>query len=141
MLARTESKASRTRSACVPPSSSTMATRASRIFPPNALPRMTSCTRGKIIDASMSAGERKNLRISRSTIAIIRFMTSTPGGSWPQPWALRHGEGVRFLQFVAQLPAGIVDEHIIQRGVLHRERLQRNPGCDGHLDQFGGSAG
>ena len=33
-----------------------------------------SCTRGKIIDASISAGERKNLRISRSTIAIIRFI-------------------------------------------------------------------
>ena len=31
----------------------------------------------KIIDASISAGERKNLRISRSTIAIIRFISQS----------------------------------------------------------------
>jgi len=59
----------------------------------------------KIIDASISAGERKNLRISRSTIAIIRFISSTPGSSWPQPRTLRHHEGIGLLQFVAQLPA------------------------------------
>jgi hypothetical protein len=35
---------------------------------------MMSCTEGKIIATSMSAGERKNLRISRSMMAIIRFM-------------------------------------------------------------------
>src|SRR5271156_6363099 len=138
MFARTESNASRILSACVPPSSSTIASRASRIFPPKALPRMTSCTRGKIMDASMSAGERKNLRISRSTIAIIRFIKSDPGASRPQPRTLRHGEGVGFLQLVAQLPARVMNEYVVQRCVLHRERLHRNPGFHCHPDQFGG---
>src|SRR5258706_8450593 len=104
-----------------------MATRASRIFPPNALPRIMSCTNGKIIDASISAGERKNLRISRSTIAIIlfikfspeRFLTSTPGGSWLQPRPLRHGERICLLQYVAQLSAGVMHEDVVQRRVLH----------------------
>ena len=49
------------------------------ILPPKALPSTINCTSGKIIDASISAGERKNLRISRSTIAIIRFMVAIPG--------------------------------------------------------------
>jgi hypothetical protein len=39
---------------------------------------MISCTSGKIIDAIISAGDRKNFRISRSIIAIIRFMAATP---------------------------------------------------------------
>src|ERR1700686_2789403 len=98
-----------------------MASRASRIFPPNALPKITSCTRGKIIDASIRAGERKNLRISRSTMAIIRFIASKPGGSWLQPRPLRHGEGISLHEFVAQLPAGVMDEYVVQRGVLHRQ--------------------
>src|SRR5437660_3195596 len=140
MFARTESKASRILSACVPPSWSTTASLASRIFPPKALPRMMSCTSGKIIDASMSAGERKNLRISRSTIAIILFITSAPSGSRLQPRPLRHGEGVCFLKLVAQLPAGVMDEDVVQRRVLHRERLHSNPSLDGHLNQFGGGA-
>src|SRR5580693_4947520 len=140
MFARTESKASRILSACGPPSSSTTASRASRIFPPNALPRITSCTRGKIMDASISAGERKNLRISRSTIAIIRFINSISSGSWLQSRPLRHGEGIRFLQLVAQLPSGVMNEYIVQRGVLHRERLHCNPGLDGHLDEFRSSS-
>src|ERR1022692_345019 len=113
-----------------------MARRASRIFPPNALPRMTSCTRGKIMDASMSAGERKNLRISRSTMAIIRFMSSIPGGSWLQPRPLRHHEGICLLQFVAQLPARVVHEYIVQRRVLHREPLHCNSSFNGHFYQF-----
>src|SRR5438270_543501 len=71
MLARTESKASRMRRAWVPPSWSTKPTLASRIFPPKAFPSTINCTSGKIMDASINAGDRKNLRISRSTIAII----------------------------------------------------------------------
>src|SRR5271155_4848525 len=187
MFARTESNASRIRNACGPPSWSTIATRASRIFPPNALPRTMSCTSGIIIDASMSAGDRKNLRISRSTIAIIRFISQSwflspelrvlspelrirsrsfrelinpldsllvsrghpgPRGrglatrnsghgtrdpSRLQPRSLRHREGVGLLQFVAQLPPRIVDEYIVQRGVLHRKRFHWNPRRDGHL--------
>src|SRR5882757_9423893 len=117
-----------------------MATRASRIFPPNAFPKMLSCTNGKIMDASISAGERKNLRISRSTIAIILFINSDPHGSWLQPRPLRHGEPIRFLQFVAELSPGVMDEDVIQSRVLHRERLDRSPGFDGHLNQFGSSA-
>src|SRR5271155_680208 len=140
MFARTESKAPRIRIACGPPSSSTTASLASRIFPPNALPRITSCTKGKIMDASISAGERKNLRISRSTIAIIRFINSISSGSWLQPRPLWHYEGVRFLQFVAQLPAGVMHEYVVQRRVLHGKRLHRNPGSDGHLDEFRGGS-
>jgi len=48
------------------------------ILPPKALPSTINCTRGITIDAIISAGERKNLRISRSIIAIIRFMAATP---------------------------------------------------------------
>jgi hypothetical protein len=44
------------------------------IFPPKALPMMTSVSSGIIRDMIMSVGERKNLRISRSTMANIRFM-------------------------------------------------------------------
>jgi hypothetical protein len=76
MLARTESNAWRILSACVPPSWSTTPSRASLILPPNALPSTINCTSGKIIDASINVGDRKNLRISRSTIAIIRFMVA-----------------------------------------------------------------
>src|SRR5947208_14388657 len=99
-----------------------MATLASRIFPPKALPRMMSCTRGKTIEASINAGERKNLRISRSTMAIIRFIRQPRApavnkearqvrllgppsqlqfvdvfDSWLQAGALRHHEGIGFL--------------------------------------------
>src|SRR5260370_26586865 len=117
-----------------------MATRGWRIFPAKALPRMMSCTSGKIMDASMSAGERKNLRISRSTMAIILFIKSTPRDSRLQPRPLRHGEGVCFLKLVAQLPACVMYEDIVQGCVLYRERLHRNPCLDSHLYQFGCSA-
>ena len=74
-VGRTESNASRTFSACG--AAVLVHDRQAwrrRIFPPKALPRMINCTSGKIIDTSISAGERKNLRISRSTMAIIRFI-------------------------------------------------------------------
>src|SRR5580658_10543127 len=142
MFARTESNASRIRNACGPPSWSTMATRASRIFPPNALPRIINCTSGKIIDASISAGERKNLRISRSTMAIIRFINSTSGcsnprRSWLQPRPLRHDERIGFLKFVAQLSSGVVHEDVVERRVLHRERFHLHFVVHGHFHQFG----
>src|SRR5579863_6293988 len=140
MLARTESKASRTLSACGPPSGSTIATRASWIFPPKALPRMINCTRGKIIDASISAGERKNLRISRSTMAIIRFITYTPACSWLQPRPLRHHERVGLLQFVAQLSPGVVNENVVKRCVLNGKRLHRHLLSNCEFDELGGGA-
>src|ERR1700730_13670935 len=111
---------------------------------------MINCTRGKIMDASIRAGERKNLRISRSTMAIIRFILATPQigfrrppadfattprrkpraesrkpcpSSWLQPRPRRHHKGIRFLQLVAQLPTGVVNEHVVERRVLHRKRL------------------
>src|ERR1700722_4228182 len=116
-----------------------MATRASRISPPKALPRIMSCTRGKIMEASISAGERKNLRISRSTIAIIRFIGSTSCGppfdrSWLQPGPLRHYECIRFLQFVAELSSGIVHEHIVEGRVLYGKRLHLHFGGNRHFD-------
>src|SRR5580704_5633099 len=49
--------------------------RASLILPPNALPSTINCTSGNTIDTSINAGERKNLRNSRSTIAHIRFIS------------------------------------------------------------------
>ncbi len=39
---------------------------------------MISCTSGNTIDTSISAGDRKNLRSSRSTMAIMRFMAAFP---------------------------------------------------------------
>src|ERR1700740_449895 len=139
MLARTESKASLILSGCVPPACSTKAIFASRIFPPNAFPRIISCTRGKIMDASIKAGERKNFRISRSTMAIMRFIRKAPhNGSWLQPRPLRHHKRVRLLQFIAELPSGVVDKDVIECGVLHRQRFHRYAGCDRHLHEFGG---
>ena len=54
---------------------------ASVILPPKALPRITSWTRGNTMAVSISAGERKNLRSSRSTMANIRFMAASPAGA------------------------------------------------------------
>src|SRR5579864_9433505 len=126
---------------------------------------MINCTSGKIMDASINAGERKNLRISRSTMAIIRFMTSTPQfgfrrsesgsatmtsrkpraenpkprrSSWLQPRPLRHHKGIRFLQFVAQLSPGVVHKDVVEGSVLHGERFQWNSAFHRHLDQFRG---
>jgi hypothetical protein len=42
---------------------------------------MISCTSGSVIETIINAGDRKNLRISRSTIAIIRFMAASPGAA------------------------------------------------------------
>jgi hypothetical protein len=42
---------------------------------------MTSWTSGRAIDMIISVGERKNFRISRSTIAIIRFMVASLGAA------------------------------------------------------------
>ena len=49
-----------------------------RILPPKAFPRIISCTKGMVNDTIISAGERKNFRISRSTIANIRIMVASP---------------------------------------------------------------
>src|SRR5438309_9766367 len=141
MFARTESKASRILSACVPPSWSTTASLASRIFPPKALPRMMSCTSGKIMDASIRAGERKNLRISRSTMAIIRFINAAPRDSWLQSRPWRHHEGIGFLQFVTQLPSRIVHEDVVQSGVLHTQRLHSDSCVHCYFNQLGCRAG
>ena len=56
-----------------------MATRAPTIFPPKALPMMSNCMMGIIRDITMRVGERKNLRISRSTMANILFMAVLRG--------------------------------------------------------------
>src|SRR5579862_3200464 len=54
---------------------------------------------------------------------------------------LRHYEGIRFLQFVAQLAAGVMNENIVQSRVLYRKRLYGDAGSDSHLNQFRRSAG
>src|SRR6266542_4516307 len=125
------------RTACGPWSSSTMATRASRIFPPKALPRMMSWTKGKIMAVTMSAGERKNLRISRSMMAIMRFMAapSWPQPSWPQPRTVRHDEAEGLHLLVAKLASRVVDEDIVERSVLHAERLDLHCGAPRQLYQ------
>ncbi len=51
------------------------------ILPPKALPMMTNCRIGIISDMIMRVGERKNLRISRSTMANILFMAALPAGA------------------------------------------------------------
>ena len=53
---------------------------ASLILPPKALPSTINCTSGNTIATSISAGERKNLRSSRSTMAHMRFMGASPDG-------------------------------------------------------------
>src|ERR1700728_155943 len=93
MFARTESKASRTRNACGPP--------------------------------------------SWSTIAIILFIFAS---SWLHPRPRRHYEGIRFLQFVAQLSSGVMHEDVVERGILHGQRLHRYFTAHRHFDQFGRGA-
>ena len=51
------------------------------ILPPKALPMMINCRSGIISDMIISVGERKNLRISRSTMANILFMAELPAGA------------------------------------------------------------
>ena len=60
----------------------------------------------------ISMGERKNLRISRSTIANILIHGCIPGrGGGP--------EDRRLDFFIAKLAAGVVDKHIVESGVLY----------------------
>src|SRR5438105_15892867 len=93
-----------------------------------------SCTNGKIMEAIISAGERKNFRRSRSTIAHIRFMRLSSLRLGP---ADPTGVGVRAYFLVAQLPPRVMDENIVQRGVVHRERLHLDSRLQRHLHHFG----
>jgi len=104
------------------------------ILPPNALPRMTSCTRGKIIDASISAANGKICAFRAPTLAINPVHSSTPGSSWPQPRTLRHHEGIAFCSSVAQLPAPCNARTHRQRGCsAPGERLHRHARSHGHF--------
>src|SRR5947209_18621724 len=93
-----------------------MPSRASWILPPKAFPGTMSCTRGKIMATSIHAGERTNLPISRSTIAIIRFMISPFSAVAAADPA---GVDMRADFLVAQLPAGVIHKNVVQRGVVY----------------------
>src|SRR5664279_3650418 len=49
--------------------------------------------------------------------------------SWAHPRAIGHHEVVGLHLLIAQLPAGIVNEHIVQCRVLDRERLDLHFGA------------
>ncbi len=53
-------------------------------FPPKALPRMMSWTRGKVIDISIRVGSER--------ISASRVRQSPTCGSWLHPWTRRHDE-------------------------------------------------
>src|SRR6188474_233393 len=73
---------------------------------------------GNTIDMTISSGLRRKRRISRSTMAIV-LRISLP----PEHEGTVHGRGL--LQRVAQRPAGVVHEHIIERRVLGRAARNR----------------
>src|SRR5664280_3829531 len=58
--------------------------------------------------------------------------------SWPHPRAIWHDEAVGLHLFIAKLPAGIVNEHIVQCRVLDRESLDLHFGANRKLHQFRG---
>src|SRR5579859_6836545 len=97
-----------------------------------------SCTRGKIMATSIKAGERTNLRISRSTIAIIRFMISSFSAVAAADPA---GVDMRADLLVAQLSAGVIHKNVVQCGVMHRERFDLNLVLQGKGNQLGHGLG
>src|SRR5439155_5353545 len=80
-----------------------------------------------------------SVRVS-GKISASRVRQSQECDSWLQSWPLRHDKGVRFHQLIAQLPTGVVDEHVVQRGVLDRQGLYCDPSLNGCFDQLRSSA-
>src|SRR5260370_23447408 len=111
-----------------------MPRRASWILPPKALPSTMSCTMGRTMATSINAGERTNLRISRSTMAIIRFISASFSAV---PAADPAGVDMRADFLVAQLPSGVVDKNIIECRVMDRERIDLNLMLQGQPNQLG----
>src|SRR5262245_32236335 len=81
---------------------------------------------GKIIEMAMSTGLRRNRRSSRSMMGNAPLMCASL-----LPAAHRKGaiERRRFLQGVAQLVTGVVDEYIVERCALYGQRMD----CDAFL--------
>src|SRR6185437_7682129 len=57
--------------------------------------------------------------------------------SWLHPRSLRHHELVSLLEFVAQLSSCVMDEDIVQSGVLNTESFHRHARLYGEFHQFG----
>src|SRR3954462_5294647 len=96
-----------------------MATRASVILPPKALPSTMSWTSGKTMDAIISAGERKKRRSSRSMMAIMRMVLRLSSLAAEQHAGVR--ECLHLL--IAQAASGVMHEYVVERSVLHGERF------------------
>src|ERR1700748_3436454 len=73
-----------------------------------------------------------------SAFHVLQLQTS---GSWLCSWSGRHDEAVRFYQFVAQLPASVMNEYIVQTGVLYGKRLHGDTSAHCCFHQLRGSAG
>src|SRR5579864_4920417 len=91
-----------------------------------------SCTIGNTIDTTIRMGLRRNRRSSRSIMAHVRpifqpFLAPPVRASrLPPIMSSPDHEGAvlrrRLLEFVAQSPPRVVNEHVVQRRALNRER-------------------
>ncbi len=112
--------ASRIFTACVPPSWSTTPSRASLDL---AAERVAQ--HDQLHQREDHRHQHQRRASGRTCASRARQWPSS--GSWLHPWPLRHGEAVRLHQFVAQLASGVVDEDVVQRRVLHGQRLHAAP--------------
>src|SRR4029079_6365594 len=126
------------------------------MFTPNASQHTTSRPSGKIIEMTMSVGLRRKRRISRSMMARVRCMVSN-GPAKAGPYVRQSSRALRtsiatanddralggglLLQRVAKRTARVVHEDIVERGALHRQRLDGDVGRRGpfhHRERGGG---
>src|SRR5262245_32004787 len=82
---------------------------------------MTSCTIGKTREITISTGLRRKRLNSRSMIGNAPLMLSST--SWDGELAV---ERRCILQRISQLSSRVMNEHIVQRGALDRQGLNRN---------------
>src|SRR3981081_3019466 len=102
-----------------------------------------SCMSGKIIELTMSAGLRKNFRMSRSIMAEIRcrFIKSN------SVLSLRAVSAVLLIQVaqiardavrrrIAKLASGVIQENVIERSALNGNSADRNSTFARHVHKF-----
>src|SRR5689334_21331152 len=85
---------------------------------------MTSCSSGIVSDMTTSAGFALKRRRSRSMMASMRCIGAAFVLSAPDDEAALGRVGL--LLRVAKLAAGVVDEHVVERSALHRQRRDRD---------------
>src|SRR5262249_37662417 len=77
-----------------------------------------SCMIGKINDITISAGLRRNRRMSRSKMASMRCMSTSPQHERVLSWRC-------FLQRIAKLTAGLMEKHTVKLRALHGKQRDR----------------